>query len=123
MAAVSSAVRSWTRSLPHALLERRGRVHHHDLAVVHDGDAVAVLSLVHVVVERVLEDQADLAAELGLLRGDVEPATRPCPPEGCTSVHSMEIVVDFPAPLGPRKPNVSSGGTSNVTPLTASRLP
>src|SRR2546425_3793352 len=51
------------------------------------------------------------------------PATLALPPEGASSVHSIEIVVDFPAPLGPRKPNVSPAWTSKVTPRTASRSP
>ena len=31
----------------------------------------------------------------------------------------MRIVVDFPAPLGPRKPSTSPFSTENETPLTA----
>src|SRR3954470_10892737 len=48
------------------------------------------------------------------------PATSAAPPLGRTSVHSMLIVVDLPAPLGPRKPNVSPGWTSKSMPRTAS---
>src|SRR5438094_7713969 len=33
------------------------------------------------------------------------------------------MVVDLPAPLGPRKPNVSPGGTSKLMPRTASKSP
>ena len=39
------------------------------------------------------------------------------------SVQSIEMVVDFPAPLGPRKPNVSPWTTSKLMPLTASKSP
>src|SRR5512135_419833 len=35
----------------------------------------------------------------------------------------MLIVVDLPAPFGPRKPKVSPGGTSKPTPRTASTRP
>jgi hypothetical protein len=51
------------------------------------------------------------------------PATRAEPPVGRASVQSMEIVVDFPAPLGPRKPNVSPLDTSKSIPHTASISP
>src|SRR5436305_10396052 len=47
------------------------------------------------------------------------PATVAQPSVGLTSVHSMLIVVVFPAPLGPRKPNTSPAATSNSTPRTA----
>src|SRR5580765_1694775 len=45
------------------------------------------------------------------------------PPVGRTSVHSILIVVDFPAPFGPRNPKVSPRRTSNDTPPTASISP
>src|SRR2546423_7510017 len=48
------------------------------------------------------------------------PATSARPALGRTSVHSMLIVVALPAPLGPRKPNVSPGWTSKSMPRTAS---
>src|SRR3954468_11283692 len=51
------------------------------------------------------------------------PATRALPAVGRTSVHSMLIVVDFPAPLGPRNPNVSPLWTSRSMPRTASISP
>src|SRR4051812_30639859 len=51
------------------------------------------------------------------------PATVAAPPVGRVSVHSMLIVVDFPAPLGPRKPNVSPVATSKSIPRTASISP
>ncbi len=51
------------------------------------------------------------------------PATRAAPPVGRASVHSIEIVVDLPAPLGPRKPNVSPRATSKSIPRTASISP
>ena len=35
----------------------------------------------------------------------------------------MEIVVDLPAPLGPRKPNVSPASTRKEMPFTASISP
>src|SRR5579884_457333 len=51
------------------------------------------------------------------------PATVAVPAVGFISVHSMLIVVVFPAPLGPRKPNTSPGATSKLTPRTASSSP
>ena len=35
----------------------------------------------------------------------------------------MRIVVDFPAPLGPKKPKISPRLTSKLTELTAMKLP
>jgi hypothetical protein len=40
----------------------------------------------------------------GLCRATSAPATRAVPDVGGSSVVSMWTVVDFPAPLGPRKP-------------------
>jgi hypothetical protein len=40
-----------------------------------------------------------------------------------TSVQSIEIVVDLPAPFGPRKPKISPGSTSKSMPRTASMSP
>jgi len=34
------------------------------------------------------------------------PATRAVPAVGVSSVQRIEIVVDFPAPFGPRKPKI-----------------
>src|SRR5579859_5803248 len=53
------------------------------------------------------------------------PATRAVPPVGGISVASMRSVVVLPAPLGPRKPNISPAFTARSTPATAStmRLP
>src|SRR3954466_3599535 len=51
------------------------------------------------------------------------PATCALPALGVISVQSMLIVVDLPAPLGPRKPNVSPLWTSRSIPRTASISP
>src|SRR5579875_798500 len=51
------------------------------------------------------------------------PATRAIPEVGCASVHKILIVVDLPAPFGPRKPNVSPAATSKSMPRTASISP
>jgi hypothetical protein len=51
------------------------------------------------------------------------PATRPMPLVGGSSVVSMRISVDLPAPLGPSKPNTSPGCTANDTPSTAVKSP
>ena len=47
------------------------------------------------------------------------PATVALPAVGSTSVHSILIVVDLPAPLGPRKPKTSPAATSKSTQSTA----
>src|SRR4029078_4530163 len=39
---------------------------------------------------------------------------------GRTSPHRIPIVVDFPAPLGPRSPKISPAGTAKLTPRSAS---
>ena len=51
------------------------------------------------------------------------PATMAVPDVGLTRVHKMLMVVDLPAPFGPRKPNVSPRLTSKSMPRTASRSP
>ena len=51
------------------------------------------------------------------------PATRADPAVGAASVQSILMVVDLPAPFGPRKPNTSPGATSKETPSTAVSVP
>jgi hypothetical protein len=51
------------------------------------------------------------------------PATAALPEVGVARVHRILIVVDLPAPFGPRKPNVSPGLTSKSMPRTASISP
>ena len=45
------------------------------------------------------------------------------PDVGLSSVVSILMVVDLPAPLGPRNPNVWPCETENETPFTASNAP
>ena len=45
------------------------------------------------------------------------------PEVGRSSPNSMRIVVDFPAPFGPRKPVTTPGCTVNDSPSTASLSP
>src|SRR5512133_1246835 len=52
-----------------------------------------------------------------------KPATRPVPPLGVSRPQSMRIVVDLPAPLGPRKPKISPRVTENEIPATARNAP
>ncbi len=52
-----------------------------------------------------------------------KPATVPWPPEGSRSPQSIRMVVDLPAPLGPRKPKISPGRTSRLMRLTATKSP
>src|SRR5580693_7761539 len=51
------------------------------------------------------------------------PATLAVPEVGSARVHRILIVVDFPAPFGPRKPKVSPAATSKSMPRTASISP
>ena len=48
-----------------------------------------------------------------------KPLTEARPPLGRSKVQSMLMVVDFPAPFGPRKPKTSPAPTANDTPSTA----
>src|SRR3712207_6062556 len=52
-----------------------------------------------------------------------KPLTRAAPDVGLASVQSTLMVVLLPAPLGPRNPKTSPGGTVNDTPRTASTSP
>src|ERR1700721_760115 len=51
------------------------------------------------------------------------PATLAVPEVGSARVHRILIVVDLPAPFGPRKPKVSPAATSKSMPRTASISP
>jgi hypothetical protein len=51
------------------------------------------------------------------------PSTCSSPPERGETQAIMRIVEDFPAPLGPRKPNTSPRATSTSMPRTASNAP
>src|SRR6202522_1262454 len=51
------------------------------------------------------------------------PATLAEPVVGSARVHRILMVVDLPAPFGPRKPNVSPAATSKSMPRTASISP
>src|SRR4051812_34949624 len=62
----------------------------------------------------------DLTASACVLTSCPETATRP--EVGLSSVQIILIVVDLPAPFGPRKPNISPGWTSKLTSLTAVKL-
>ena len=51
------------------------------------------------------------------------PSTVSVPPERGDTHATIRIVDDFPAPLGPRKPNTSPRATSMSIPRTASNVP
>src|SRR5438105_3906886 len=51
------------------------------------------------------------------------PAIVTVPPSGFTRLHSIEMVVDLPAPLGPSSPTISPGSTASETPATAGVVP
>src|SRR5215472_4482244 len=52
-----------------------------------------------------------------------KPCTVARPEVGERRPQRMRIVVDLPAPLGPRKPKISPGATSRVTRSTATKSP
>jgi hypothetical protein len=52
-----------------------------------------------------------------------KPATLAEPAVGRARVHNTLMVVDFPAPLGPRKAKISPWATSKLTAFTATRSP
>ena len=52
-----------------------------------------------------------------------KPATLASPAVGFASVQRILIVVDLPAPFGPRNPNVSPACTARSRPRTASTSP
>src|SRR6185295_1469407 len=52
-----------------------------------------------------------------------KPPTMARPEVGAISPHSTRMVVDLPAPLGPRKPKISPGGTSRFKSATAVKSP
>src|SRR5689334_1639129 len=51
------------------------------------------------------------------------PPTLTFPPVGGMKPVIIRIVVDLPAPFGPRKPRISPRSTENVTPATARFVP
>src|SRR6185369_2924243 len=51
------------------------------------------------------------------------PLTMPHPDVGVSSPHRMRMVVDLPAPLGPRKPKISPLATFSDTWSTATNAP
>src|SRR6188768_3135147 len=51
------------------------------------------------------------------------PATVALPDVGTSSPHRMRIVVDLPAPFGPRNPKISPCDTSSDTSSTATKVP
>src|SRR5208337_382425 len=51
------------------------------------------------------------------------PATTARPDVGLSRPHSMRMVVDLPAPLGPRKPKTSPLGISRLSRSTATKSP
>src|ERR1039457_6237342 len=55
--------------------------------------------------------------------GSLKPRISMLPPSAGISPVSMRMVVDFPAPLGPRKPKNDPRGTSRSTPSTAALRP
>src|ERR1700730_17964703 len=51
------------------------------------------------------------------------PPTVALPDVGCSRPHSIRMVVDLPAPLGPRNPKISPRLTSRLIWSTATKLP
>ena len=56
-------------------------------------------------------------------RATSNPFTDPLPAVGVNNPHSIRMVVDFPAPFGPRKPKISPFATFSETWSTATNDP
>src|SRR5580658_2832791 len=56
-------------------------------------------------------------------RATSKPATVARPAEGLSRPHSIRMVVDFPAPFGPRNPKTSPRRTERLSWSTATKLP
>src|SRR5579883_975584 len=56
-------------------------------------------------------------------RATSNPRTSAVPSEGARIPHNMRMVVDFPAPLGPRNPQMDPRGMWKVTRSTATKAP
>ena len=103
----------------------------HSLGKIFGGNAVQsgkkaeILDHLQIVVEgKFLRHVADpLANCFRLLWRRPVPATRARPAEGSSRPHRMRIVVDFPAPFGPRKPKISPRRASKLTLFTATNSP
>ena len=52
-----------------------------------------------------------------------KPLTMAVPEVGGSSVTSMRISVDFPAPFGPSRPKISPSSTLKLMPFTAVKSP
>src|SRR5579864_6755319 len=52
-----------------------------------------------------------------------KPCTHALPALGGSSPHKIRMVVDFPAPFGPRNPKISPGATSSEILSTATKSP
>ena len=52
-----------------------------------------------------------------------KPLTSAVPAVGGSSVASIRISVDLPAPLGPSRPKISPSSTAKLMPLTAVKSP
>ena len=66
---------------------------------------------------------ADTAAGLGAARGGIEPQEQGAALGRPRKAISIRIVVDFPAPLGPRKPKTWPGSIRRLRSATAVTLP
>ena len=73
--------------------------------------------------QRFVGHQADPLLDLELVLGKLKPRISMLPASGGIRPVSMRIVVDLPAPLGPRKPKKQPRGTSRFTPSTAALIP
>jgi hypothetical protein len=83
-----------------------------------------VLPRSKVLIQRgVLKDDAERAADGVRLLVGSWPSIRIVPDVGRSNVVSILMVVDFPAPFGPRNPKVVPCATENEIPFTASKPP
>ena len=88
-----------------------------------EDDQVLLDAQLEVAGHRLRDDADRLAHAVGLL-DDVEAVDRArCPTVGGSSVVSMRISVDLPAPFGPSRPKISPSSTAKLMPLTAVKSP
>ena len=72
---------------------------------------------------RRLDDRPDAGPRGARSRGTAAPSMVALPPVGRTSPRMQRIVVVFPEPFGPRKPNTPPSGTSRSSPAMATVAP
>ncbi len=88
------------------------------------GKETQIFNDLEIVVEReLLRHVADVLADGFGIAGHIESGNGARPEVGLSRPHSMRMVVDFPAPFGPRNPKTSPLRTVRLSRSTATKLP